>query len=51
MNPSGHSDNDRVDTSNTEDIANFKRRMELLKPMERRTANAFLDCGIYNQFR
>ena len=36
--------------SNTEDIANFRRKMELLKPMERRTAEGFLECKIHDQY-
>ena len=37
--------------SNAEDIANFQRKMQLLTPIERRTAQAFLDCGVHLQFR
>ena len=36
--------------SNTEDIANYQRKMELLKPIERRTAQAFLECEIYRDY-
>ena len=36
--------------SNTEDIANFRRKMELLKPMERKTAEGFLECKIHDQY-
>ena len=46
-----NSQGDQLDASNTEDIANFRRKMDSLKPMERRTAQAFLDCGIHHQFR
>ena len=38
-------------TGNTEDIANFHRKIELLTPMERRTAQAFLDLGAHLRFR
>ena len=41
---------DQLNTSNTEDIANFQRKMELLKPNERRTAQAFLECEIYREY-
>ena len=36
--------------SNTEDIANFQRKMELLKPMERKTAQAFFYCKLYREY-
>ena len=33
------------------DIAEFKQRMELIKAMERKTAQAFLDRGLYGQYK
>ena len=35
---------------NTEDIAEFQRRMETLSKLERNRAQAFLECRIHDQF-
>ena len=38
------------DMESNEEVDRFKHRMESLKPMERRTAQAFVESGIYQRF-